>query len=132
MKLTDKKIKSLKPKNKEYKVFDGRGLHILIHPNGSRYWRLRYRFNGKDKAPLALGVYPELSLSEAREKTMEIKKQIKEGIDPSQQRKIDKLLSKVSEESDFEAVAREWHEPVWRSTHHQNIYMQKILTIFIS
>lgn len=69
MKLTDKKIKSLKPESKEYKVFDGSGLHILVHPNGSKYWRLRYRFNGKDKAALALGVYPEVSILDTREKT---------------------------------------------------------------
>ena len=109
MKLTNVKIKNAEVRDKQYKLADGNGLYLLIKPNGGKYWRLKYRFQGKEKV-LSFGVYPEVSLLEAREKTTEAKKQLKEGIDPSQQKKIDKLTSKVSSESTFEAVAREWHE----------------------
>jgi hypothetical protein len=68
MALTDAKIRAAKPDEKPYKLADS-GNILLVHPNGSRYWRLRYRFLGKEKT-LALGVYPEVSLSEARENAM--------------------------------------------------------------
>ncbi|EEC7628171.1 DUF4102 domain-containing protein [Escherichia coli] len=67
MALTDAKIRAAKPTDKAYKLTDGAGMFLLVHPNGSRYWRLRYRILGKEKT-LALGVYPEVSLSEARTK----------------------------------------------------------------
>ena len=67
MALTDAKIRAAKPDDKPYKLADSGNMFLLVHPNGSRYWRLRYRFLGKEKT-LALGVYPEVSLSEAREK----------------------------------------------------------------
>lgn len=65
MALTDIKIRSAKPEAKAYKLTDGDGMFLLIHPNGSKYWRLRYRFGGKEKM-LALGVYPEVLLADAR------------------------------------------------------------------
>lgn len=70
MKLTDIKIRSLKPKSKLYKVTDGQGLYIAVTPTGSKYWRYKYRFLGTEKL-LALGVYPEITLSEARAKMAE-------------------------------------------------------------
>lgn len=77
------------------------------YPNGSKYWRLRYRIAGKAKL-ISLGVYPEVSLKEAREKALELKKLIKSGIDPSQKRKKDKLELKENIENTFENIAREW------------------------
>ncbi|WP_251363381.1 Arm DNA-binding domain-containing protein, partial [Escherichia coli] len=77
MALTDAKIRAAKPTDKAYKLTDGAGMFLLVHPNGSRYWRLRYRILGKEKT-LALGVYPEVSLSEARTKRDEARKLISE------------------------------------------------------
>ena len=67
--LTNITIKNAKPKNKMYRLFDSKGLYVEVRSNGSKYWRLKYRYNGKEKR-LALGVYPEVSLSEAREKCL--------------------------------------------------------------
>ena len=90
MALTDAKIRAAKPTDKAYKLTDGAGMFLLVHPNGSRYWRLRYRILGKEKT-LALGVYPEVSLSEARTKRDEARKLISEGIDPCEQKRVKKL-----------------------------------------
>ena len=87
MALTDAKIRAAKPTDKAYKLTDGAGMFLLVHPNGSRYWRLRYRILGKEKT-LALGVYPEVSLSEARTKRDEARKLISEGVDPCEQKNI--------------------------------------------
>lgn len=65
MALTDIKVRTAKPTDKQYKLTDGSGMHLLVHPNGSKYWRLQYRFDGKQKM-LALGVYPEITLADAR------------------------------------------------------------------
>lgn len=86
-------------------------MYVLVHPNGSKYFRLKYYFNGKEKH-IALGVYPEMSLLDAKNKVLELRRQINENIDPAQQKKIDKLTNKVSSENNFEAVAREWHKNV--------------------
>jgi hypothetical protein len=115
MALADVAIRSLrgKPgegdKAKPYKVSDSGGLYILVQPDGSRYWRLAYRFSGKQKT-LALGVYPAVTLLEARKKRDAAKEQIKQGIDPSHSRKLEKLAAQVAAANSFESVAREWHE----------------------
>ena len=115
MTLTDIAIRNLrgKPgegdKAKPYKVSDSGGLYILVQPDGSRYWRLAYRFSGKQKT-LALGVYPSVTLLEARKKRDAAKEQIKQGIDPSHSRKLEKLAAQVAAANSFESVAREWHE----------------------
>jgi len=110
MALTDKAVKAFKPETKEYKKFDGKGLYILVHPNGSKYWRFKYRFNNKDKAPISLGVFPEVSLAAAREKTLELRKTLSTGLDPAQEKKLNKIKSQLSSVNTFEAVAKEWHE----------------------
>src|SRR5215207_8921132 len=79
--LSDAKLRSTKPAAKPSKLFDGGGLFLLVHPNGSRYWRLKYRRCGKEKL-FAIGVYPEVSLSEARAKALEAKSLIRGGSDP--------------------------------------------------
>lgn len=80
MALTDVKVRSAKTEDKPYKLTDSDGMHLLVHPNGSKYWRLRYRYLGKENT-LALGVYPTLSLSEARVKRDAARKLIAEGSD---------------------------------------------------
>lgn len=115
MALTDVAIRSLRGKPgegdtaKPYKVSDSGGLYILVQPDGSRYWRLAYRFSGKQKT-LALGVYPAVTLLEARKKRDAAKEQIKQGIDPSHSRKLEKPAAQVAAANSFESVAREWHE----------------------
>ncbi|AYH00662.1 tyrosine-type recombinase/integrase [Pectobacterium parmentieri] len=115
MPLTDVKVRSAKPEDKAYKLTDGEGMHLMVHPNGSKYWRLQYRFDGKQKT-LALGVYPEITLSEARQRRDEAKRQIATGTDPSEQKKVDKQLRQTLVDNTFKAIALEWHEykrPNW-------------------
>lgn len=84
--LTNTRVKNAKPKVKAYKLTDGEGMYLLVHPNGSKYWRLNYRFQAKQKT-LALGVYPLISLAEAREARNEAKTHIAKGIDPNELKK---------------------------------------------
>lgn len=107
--LNDITIKNAKPKDAQYKLTDGEGMYLMIHPNGGKYWRLRYKISGKEKT-LALGTYPMISLAEARDKRFTAKKQLKEGIDPSEKKKLDKITRLVEAENSFEHVAREWHD----------------------
>lgn len=109
MPLTDTACKNAKPKEKQYKLADGNGLYLLVMPNGRRYWRLKYRVDGKEKV-LAFGVYPEVSLSEAREKKQEARKLLRAETDPAQAKREEKRLAVLNRENSFEAVAREWHE----------------------
>lgn len=108
MAISDTTIKAAKPKSdKDYKLSDEKGLHILIKTNGSKYFRLKYRFAGKEKT-LALGVYPETTLKEAREKRDQARKQIADGIDPSENKKAVKASKTESALNNFEVIAREW------------------------
>jgi integrase len=107
MPLTDTAIKAAKPIEKAYKIKDEKGMFLLVHPNGSKYFRLKYYFAKKEKL-LALGVYPETSLKQAREKRDIARKQIADGIDPSEHRKATKAARVQDVENSFEIVAREW------------------------
>ena len=80
MALTDIKVRTAKPTDKQYKLTDGSGMHLLVHPNGSKYWRLQYRYDGKQKM-LALGVYPEITLADARARRDEARKLLANGVD---------------------------------------------------
>ena len=90
MALTDVKVRNAKPADKPVKLTDGNGMHLLIHPNGSKYWRLQYRFAGKQKL-LALGVYPAVSLADARNRRDDARRLIAAGIDPSEKKKAEKV-----------------------------------------
>ena len=109
MKLSDIQVKNAKTEEKTYRIFDGQGLYLEVHKNGSKYWRLKYRLNGKEKR-LALGVYPEVSLKEARDKKYEARKLISENVDPSKLKKQKKVLANQNAENTFESVARDWYE----------------------
>lgn len=106
--LKDTQIKNAKSKAKPHKLFDGDGLFLLIHPNGSKYWRFKYNWQGKEKL-LALGVYPIVTLLAAREKAMEAKKLLANGQNPSEAKKQQKFLETLSNNNSFESVATEWH-----------------------
>ena len=106
-KLTDTAIKSTKPKDTPYKLSDGGGMYLLVKPNGGKYWHLAYRFNNKQKL-LSLGVYPEVSLKDARKKRDDAKKLLAQNIDPSEAKKEEKRLSILQAANTFEIVANEW------------------------
>lgn len=106
MALSDTKIRGVKPSGKKIKLFDGGGLFLLITPQGSKLWRLKYRHERKEKL-LALGTYPEISLADARERREEARKQLAHGIDPGAVRKAQKHAETVETET-FEVIAREW------------------------
>ena len=83
--LTELSIKQAKPKEKQYKLTDGEGMYLRVYPNGSKYWQLQYWFDGKQKI-LSIGVWPNISLKDAREKRYEAKKIIKDGINPIEEK----------------------------------------------
>lgn len=108
--LTDTAIKKAKPKEKDYKLFDGNGLFLLVVKSGGKRWRLKYRINGKERV-LALGVYPSITLSKARELREYYRKQITEGINPSEQRKEKKITQQIEEvkkQNTFYKVSQDW------------------------
>ena len=98
--LTDKYIKGLNPKEKDYKVFDGGGLFLLVVKGGGKRWRLKYRFNGKEKV-LALGVYPALTLKKAHKMREDYKEQIANGINPAEERKQNKRAQKIEDNREY-------------------------------
>lgn len=108
MALTDLKTKGSKPRPKPYKISDEKGLHLLVKENGSKLWRMSYRFDGKQKT-LALGAYPDVSLSNARDKRDEARKLLANGQDPSEVKKARKAGRLVRAANSFEVVARRWH-----------------------
>ena len=106
-KLTEKEVNKAKPSDTPYKIADGGGMYLLVKPTGGKYWHLAYRFNNKQKL-LALGVYPDVTLKEARIKREAARKLLQEGLDPSETKKEDKRLSILKSENTFEAIANEW------------------------
>lgn len=109
MALTDTTIRNAKPTDKTYAIADERGLSIQIKPSGGKWWRLRYRHDGKEKM-LSLGTYPDVGLKEAREKRDEARKLIAAGVDPSQHRKAAKSAKQERSANSFEVICREWLE----------------------
>jgi integrase len=107
--LSDAKARNAKTRTKPYKISDGEGLFLLIMPTGSKYWRLKYFFAGKEKL-LALGVYPEVNLADARERRAQARKVLAAGNDPGETRKEAKRLVTLKGANSFEVVAREWFE----------------------
>ncbi|HBL6941906.1 TPA: integrase arm-type DNA-binding domain-containing protein [Morganella morganii] len=107
MALTDTKVRAAKPDEKAYTLADSDGLFLYVHPNGSKYWRFRFRFGGKQHL-MAFGVYPEISLAEARERRDAARKQVALGIDP---RELKKELKEEQQKefNTFEKVTRDWH-----------------------
>lgn len=109
MKLSATKVDKTKSQEKDFKLSDGRGLFLLVKKNGGRYWRLSYRYLNQQKT-LALGVYPDISLAQAREKTTEAKKLIASGEDPGQIKKIRKQNQLEDSQNTFKSIAFEWFE----------------------
>ena len=132
MKLTATTIKNAKPKEKLYRLFDGEGLYLEITPSGGTYWRMKYRFNGKENR-LAFGTYPNISLAEAREKRRIAKKELDAGRNPSEVKKLAKLETQKEYENNFENITREWHSQkkhTWNPKHAENILKCMEVDIF--
>jgi hypothetical protein len=109
--LTNAVIAGTRPREKPFKLADGGGRYLLVTPAGSRWWRLRFRVRGKEQM-LSLGIFPEVSLKEARERRDQARRDLAKGIDPTAKRCTEKLASGDT----FEAIAREWFErfsPNW-------------------
>lgn len=107
MKLTDSIIKAAKSKEKDYSLADGHGLALLVKTSGAKWWRYRYRFNDTPKM-LSIGVYPDVSLKEARNLHARLKELLAQGIDPSENRKEEKQQAAIAAANSFESVARLW------------------------
>ena len=109
MKLNARQVDTARGTDKPYKLADGGGLYLLVNPNGARYWRLKYRAAGKEKL-LAVGVYPDVSLADARRRRDEAKKILAAGGDPGQEKQAEKQARVLAVQNSFEAIAPEWHE----------------------
>lgn len=113
MALTDIAIKSSKPRESAFKLSDGRGLQLHVTPQGSKLWRWAYRHEGKQKL-MALGIYPDVSLAQARDKADLARKLLATGVDPMAARKSDKIARRLAVEDTFAAVAQKWWES-WKA-----------------
>ncbi len=113
MKLTDPVIKAAKPKDKSYSLPDGQGLALFVQPSGAKWWRYRYRFNGTAKM-LSMGIYPDVTLKNARNEHARFKELLAQGIDPSQHRQEQKQQEAIAAENSFEFIARLWWNH-WKS-----------------
>ena len=132
MALTATSIKNARAVDKPLKLFDGGGLYLLVNTNGSRWWRFKYRYLGKEKL-LSFGTYPDISLKEARDRRDEARKQLAAGIDPGEHRKAMKTTLAVRGENSFEIVAREWfakYSPNWAAGHSDKIIRRLERDIF--
>ena len=101
-------MRAARPHEKPYKLFDGGGLYLLVRPDGSRYWRLKYYVAGKEKL-ISVGIYPKVTLAAARRRRDDARKLLEEGADPSVQRKEKRVAQRAASENTFEAVGREWY-----------------------
>ncbi|BCL62318.1 integrase [Desulfomarina profundi] len=131
MPLTDTAIRNAKPRSKQFKLSDEKGMYVLVKKAG-KYFRLDYRFAGKRKT-LALGVYPDVKLAEAREKCDDAKRMIRNGVDPAQVRKANKAMQVEQSENSFEAITREWfikHSSNWAESHAKKIIRRFELHVF--
>jgi integrase len=132
MALTDAKIRNAKSGEKPIKLFDERGLYLELSPSGGKWWRLKYRFGGKERR-ISLGVYPDVGLSEARDRRDEARKQLAAGIDPSAHRQATKAARELASANSFEVLAREWHAsraPSWAPGHADKILRRFELDVF--
>ena len=123
MPLTDTTIRNAKPGSKAAKLYDERGLFLIVTPQGGKWWRFRYKWAGKEKL-LSLGTYPDISLKEAREKRDEARNLLANDIDPSEHRKVTKQARVERSANSFEAIAREWFAKnidVWAKSHSDKI-----------
>ncbi len=134
MGLTVIEVKTAKPKSRNYKLSDGGGMYLLVQPNGSKYWRFSYRYMGKQKT-LALGVYPNINLQQARHEREIAKKKLYEDIDPCEERKALKNPKNPQNTNTFESVANEWFKKqshIWVKSHSDDVIRRLEVNIYPS
>ena len=132
MKLTNTALRNLKKPSRTTRMFDGGGLYIEATPKGGKYWRMKYRFLGKEKR-LALGVYPDVTLKMARERREEARRLLADGIDPSDHKKSVLESKKEKYNNTFKSVADEWHQKqsnTWTERHAQSVKRRLELNVF--
>lgn len=132
MPLTDVAVRSVKPTEKTQRLFDGAGLYLEISPAGGKWWRFKYRFEGKEKR-LSLGIYPDVSRRDARERRDGLRRHLANGIDPGINRKMQKDARAQRAADSFETIAREWFSmnlPTWAETHSSKIIRRLEVDIF--
>lgn len=132
MPLKDVTVRSIKPKERAYKLADEKGLFLFVKPNGSKSWRFKYRFAGKEKL-LSIGLYPEVSLAYARDVRDKARKLLIEKIDPALTKQASKRAAKLTAENSFESIAREWyikHSSKWTPSHGERIIRRLEKDIF--
>ena len=130
--LTDVEIKKVKPTSKPIRMFDGGGLYLEVATSGGKLWRFKYRFNGKEKRQ-ALGTYPDTSLAKARERRDEARRLLADGVDPSENRKVQAAAKVALAENSFEVIGREWFakmKPEWADSHADKIMARLERDIF--
>lgn len=130
--LTERAIRNFKPQSKTKRLFDSGGLYLEVSPSGNKWWRLKYRYDGKEKR-LALGVFPRVTLKEARNARDDARRMLDKGNDPGQARKVEKAARSELTADSFEAVAREWFakfSPNWAETHANKILSRLETDIF--
>jgi integrase len=126
MSLTNTAIKNARPSDKTARLFDGGGLYLEVAPSGGKWWRLKYRFEGKEKR-LSLGVYPDVGLREARERRDEARKLLADGVDPGENRKAAKAAKTTLLANSFEVIAREWLAKMkseWADSHYIKVVLR--------
>ena len=123
MPLTDAAVRAAKPREKAYKLADSQGMYLHVAPSGAKYWRLKYRVDGKERVH-ALGVYPTVSLLAARKARDAIKDQLRAGLDPSHEKRRVKIETGLRRTNSFEAIAREWYDAkcqTWKTSYADNV-----------
>jgi integrase len=132
--LSDAQVSKAKPTEKDYKLSDGGGLHLLVTTTGGKLWRLQYRFDGKQKL-LALGRYPEVTLANARKRRAEARTILADDQDPGAAKQAAKKAALIKEASSFELIAREWYgknEPVWSPGHALTVICRLEKDVFLA
>ena len=132
MALTDTALRNAKPRTKAYKIYAGEGLFLLVSPKGGKWWRFKYRVEGKEKQ-LSLGTYPAIGLKLARERCSQARQDMENGIDPAANRKAIKFAHTEGVKDSFESVAREWigkQSAIWADSHSSKILRRLELDIF--
>lgn len=130
--LSDAAIRRLKPSDKAQKVADGGGLYLYVTPAGARLWRMKYRFAGKEKI-LAIGAYPEISLSDARRARDRAKDLLRDGLDPSTAKRLKRFRVEREANETFERIAREWlgiTRAKWTSVHAADVETSLVRDVF--
>ena len=132
MDLSHTQISHAKPRDKLYRLFDGEGLFIEITPHGSKRWRVKYHFQGRERR-LSLGLFPEVSLAKARERLANVRSQVREGRDPALARQAAETLAVLDTQQTFEGIAREWYakfSPAWAESHGGKLIRRMEMFVF--